>query len=74
MVERIIERLRNPETPTREFLFQPTLVVRESVGPCADSGRVDGKALSSRDKLRAEPARARPQPSRAGIEYGDSPE
>ena len=53
MVERIIERLGNPQTPTREFLFQPTLVARESVGPRADNEPVAGKPVSSRDKARA---------------------
>jgi DNA-binding LacI/PurR family transcriptional regulator len=34
MVDRIIRRLGDPGTTTGEFLFQPTLVVRESAGPC----------------------------------------
>jgi DNA-binding LacI/PurR family transcriptional regulator len=32
MVERIISRLADPSVATGEFLFQPTLVLRESVG------------------------------------------
>jgi len=40
MVDRIINRLGDPRIPTGEFLFQPTLVARGSVGPhLADSKR-----------------------------------
>jgi DNA-binding LacI/PurR family transcriptional regulator len=33
MVDRLIRRLADPRIPTDEFLFQPTLVARESTGP-----------------------------------------
>jgi DNA-binding LacI/PurR family transcriptional regulator len=33
MVDRIITRLGDQKIPTGEFLFQPTLIARESVGP-----------------------------------------
>jgi DNA-binding LacI/PurR family transcriptional regulator len=33
MVERVMTRLANPTIPPQEFLFQPTLVARDSVAP-----------------------------------------
>ena len=40
MVERIITRLADPTVATAEFLFQPTLVSRESVGPQSTKRRL----------------------------------
>ncbi|MDB5851224.1 MAG: LacI family DNA-binding transcriptional regulator [Rhodoferax sp.] len=33
MVERVMSRLADPDIPTEEFLFEPSLVVRDSVAP-----------------------------------------
>lgn len=61
MVDRIISRLGDPQIPTGEFLFQPTLVARESVGPRAGDAKrttVRGKPRRQPDK-RAATARSR---------------
>ena len=34
MVERVMSRLADPSIPTKEFIFQPTLVSRDSVSAC----------------------------------------
>jgi DNA-binding LacI/PurR family transcriptional regulator len=34
MVERVMSRLADPSLPTQEFIFQPTLVARDSVATC----------------------------------------
>ena len=34
MVERVMSRLADPSIPTQEFIFQPTLMVRDSVAAC----------------------------------------
>ena len=34
MVERVMSRLADPSIPTPEFIFQPTLMVRDSVAAC----------------------------------------
>ena len=33
MVERVMRRLADPTIATKEFIFQPTLVARDSVAP-----------------------------------------
>ena len=53
MVDRIISRLADPGIPTDEFLFQPILVARESVG----SQVTDVKRLQTRDTSRARSTR-----------------
>jgi DNA-binding LacI/PurR family transcriptional regulator len=48
MVERVISRLADPHLPAGEFLFQPDLVERASVGPApAVAPRRDGPARRS---------------------------
>jgi DNA-binding LacI/PurR family transcriptional regulator len=34
MVERVMSRLADPALPTAEFIFQPSLMVRDSVATC----------------------------------------
>jgi DNA-binding LacI/PurR family transcriptional regulator len=51
MVDRIISRLSDPGIPTGEFLFQPTLVARGSVGPRLN----DAERAPTRNKLRTKP-------------------
>jgi DNA-binding LacI/PurR family transcriptional regulator len=50
MVDRIISRLGDPGIPTAEFLFQPTLVTRESVGP--QSARAERTSAGGRPRAR----------------------
>lgn len=42
MVERVMSRLADPGIPTQEFIFQPTLVARESVASVAPLERGSG--------------------------------
>jgi len=53
MVSRIIGRLADPNIPTREFLFQPTLIARESVTEAATDHR-QGKRARTRGALNTE--------------------
>jgi DNA-binding LacI/PurR family transcriptional regulator len=50
MVDRIISRLGDPKIPTGEFLFQPTLVARESVG--SQSGHPDRSPVHTQPRTR----------------------
>jgi DNA-binding LacI/PurR family transcriptional regulator len=61
MVDRIISRLGDPRIPTGEFLFQPTLVTRESVGPhVADATRPPTRD-KPRTRIHKEAAAPRPR-------------
>jgi DNA-binding LacI/PurR family transcriptional regulator len=63
MVDRIINRLGDPRIPTGEFLFQPTLVARGSVGPhLTDSKRAPTRkkprTRTSKDAVTGRPRRS----------------
>jgi len=62
MVDRLIRRLGDPRIPTGEFLFQPTLVARGSVGPPVTRG---ARTAAHRKPRRptTKNAAARPRPS-----------
>ena len=61
MVDRIISRLGDPRIPTGEFLFQPTLVTRESVGPHVADARRRPPRNKPRTRIHKEAAAPRPR-------------
>ena len=53
MVERVMSRLADPSIPTQEFIFQPTLVARESVAPFRPGPGVPVQPHANKNKASA---------------------
>ena len=74
--DHVLKRMKNPELPMRESIFEPQLIVRASTGPIAGSARPiipSAPACSRVQPASAAPSRLRLPMPRCGASHSSGP-